>query len=151
MQTKLYIHFMEDDFMKKKMGFNHVDIEHDTFDAIQSKIIHYGWVKAKRDLRKDGSVFIPEGTIGKVLAHVPFTINPERCHFCIEWQKSVVKVPSYDDFGLTVWKEYHECSQSYRLHNGTYNEYAKKSIELRATGKIASYVANELIPLERVR
>lgn len=133
------------------MGFNRVDNEHDTFDTIQSKIIHYGWVKAKRDLHEDGSVFIPEGTIGKVLAQVPFTINPERYHFCIEWQKSVVKVPSYDVLGITVWKEYHECSQGYRLHNGTYEEYRKKSIELRATGKLTSYVANELIPLERVR
>ena len=137
--------------MKKKMGFNRVDNEHDTFDTIQSKIIHYGWVKAKEDLRNDGSVFIPKGTIGKVLAHVPFTINPERYHFCIEWQKSIVKVPSYDVFGLTVWKEYHECSQSYRLYNGTFREYKEKSIELRATGKMESYVANELIPLERVR
>ena len=137
--------------MKKKMGFNRVDNEHDTFDTIQSKIIHYGWVKAKKDLRKDGGVFIPEGTIRKLSAHAPLAINPERYHFCIEWQKSVVKVPSYDDFGLTVWREYHGCSQGYRLHNGTYIEYAKKSIELRATGKIASYVANELIPLERVR
>lgn len=136
--------------MKKKMGFNRVDNEHDTFDTIQSKIIHYGWVKAKKDLREDG-VFIPKGTIGKVIAHVPYTINPERYHLCIEWQKSIVKVPSYDDFEITVWKEYHECSQGYRLFNGTFSEYKKKSIELRATGKIASYAANELIPLERVK
>ena len=136
--------------MKKKMGFNRVDNEHDTFDTIQAKIIHYGWVKAKKDLHSDGGVFIPKGTIGKVMVYVPFNINPERYHFCIEWQKSVVKIPSYDDFGLTVWKEYHECSQGYRLFNGTYDEYEKKSIELRATGKIASYMANELIPLERV-
>ena len=141
---------MEDDFMKKKMGFNRVDNEWDSFETIQAKIIYYGWVKAKEDLHADGGVFIPKGTIGKVMVHVPYTINPEREHFCIEWQKSVVKVPSYDNFGLTVWKEYHECSQSYRLHNGTYNEYEKKSIELRATGKMESYAANQLIPLERV-
>lgn len=133
------------------MSFNRVDNEHDTFDTIQAKIIHYGWVKAKKDLCRDGSAFIPEGTIGRVLAHVPYTINPERYHFCIEWQKSVVKVPSYDNFGLTVWREYHECSQGYRLFNGTFSEYKKKSIELRATGKLDSYAANELIPLERVR
>ena len=137
--------------MKKKMGFNRVDNEWDSFETIQAKIIYYGWVKAKEDLHADGGVFIPKGTIGKVMVHVPYTINPEREHFCIEWQKSVVKVPSYDNFGLTVWKEYHECSQSYRLHNGTYNEYEKKSIELRATGKMESYAANQLIPLERVR
>ena len=136
--------------MKKKMGFNRVDNEWDSFETIQAKIIYYGWVKAKEDLHADGGVFIPKGTIGKVMVHVPYTINPEREHFCIEWQKSVVKVPSYDNFGLTVWKEYHECSQSYRLHNGTYNEYEKKSIELRATGKMESYAANQLIPLERV-
>ena len=151
MQTKLYIHFMEDDFMKKKMGFNRVDNEWDSFETIQAKIIYYGWVKAKEDLHADGGVFIPKGTIGKVIVHVPYTINPEREHFCIEWQKSVVKVPSYDDFGLTVWKEYHESSQGYRLFNGTFSEYEKKSIELRATGKMESYAANQLIPLERVR
>ena len=136
--------------MKKKMGFNRVDNEWDSFETIQAKIIYYGWVKAKKDLHADGGVFIPKGTIGKVMVHIPYTINPEREHFCIEWQKSVVKVPSYDDFGLTVWKEYHECSQGYRLFNGTFSEYKKKSIELRATGKMESYAANELIPLERV-
>lgn len=137
--------------MKKKMGFNRVDNEWDSFDTIQSKIIYYGWVKAKEDLHADGGVFIPKGTIGKVLAYVPYTINPGREHFCIEWQKSVVKVPSYDDFGLTVWKEYHESSQGYRLFNGTFSEYEEKSIELRATGKMESYAANQLIPLKRVR
>lgn len=137
--------------MKKKMGFNRVDNEWDSFETIQAKIIYYGWVKAKEDLHADGGVFIPKGTIGKVIVHVPYTINPEREHFCIEWQKSVVKVPSYDDFGLTVWKEYHESSQGYRLFNGTFSEYEKKSIELRATGKMESYAANQLIPLERVR
>ena len=137
--------------MKKKMGFNRVDNEWDSFETIQAKIIYYGWVKAKEDLHADGGVFIPKGTIGKVMVHVPYTINPEREHFCIEWQKSVVKVPSYDDFGLTVWKEYHESSQGYRLFNGTFSEYEKKSIELRATGKMESYAANQLIPLERVR
>lgn len=137
--------------MKKKMSFKRVDNEYDTFNTIQSKIIHYGWVKAKKDLREDGGVFIPEGTIGKVITYAPFTIDPERYHFCIEWQKSVVRVPSYDNFGLAVWREYHGCSQGYRLHNGTFDEYKKKRTELRAVGKLASYTANQLIPLERVR
>lgn len=137
--------------MKRKMGFNRVGNEHDSVDTTQAKIIHYGWVKAKKDLHEDGGVFIPKGTIGKVLSYVPYTIAPERYHLCIEWQKSVVKVPSYDEFGVTVWKEFHGCSQSYRLFNGTYDEYEEKYNELRATGLIASYSANELIPLERVR
>lgn len=137
--------------MKKKMGFNSVDNDRDDFDTRQAKIIHYGWVKAKRDLHNDGGVFIPKGTIGRVITYVPYTVYPNRYHLCIEWQKSVVKVPSYDEFGLTVWKEFRGCLQRYRLFNGTYNEYKEKYNEMRATGLIASYSANQLIPLERVR
>lgn len=34
--------------MKKKMGFNRVDTEYDSIKTIQAKIVHYGWVKAKK-------------------------------------------------------------------------------------------------------
>lgn len=137
--------------MKKKMGFNSVGNVFDSVDTKQAKIIHYGWVKAKKDLHEDGGVFIPKGTIGRVLSYVPYTIDPGIYHLCIEWQKSVVKVPSYDEFGVTVWKEFHSCSQGHRLYDGTYDEYKKKYTEMRATGLIASYSAHDLIPLKRVR
>lgn len=137
--------------MKKKMGFNRVDTEYDSIKTIQAKIVHYGWVKAKKDLYEDGGVFIPEGTIGKVLTYVPYNIFSDIYSFCIQWQKSKVFTPNYDDFGLTVWKEYHTMSQSYHVYEGTYDEYEKKLKEMRAVGLMVDYAAYQLIPLERVR